>query len=249
MDPGKKNKTWYQSWFDSPYYHLLYFNRDQREADAFILNLVQYLKPALGSRVLDLACGKGRHALALHRAGLDVTGIDLSPGNILEAKKLETQGLTFFEHDMRRPFRINYFDGVFNLFTSFGYFRDLSDDKMVMDAVAKGLKPGGFFVIDFFNAELVEKAIAAHPSGEKTEGQVHFRWQKRIEDNLIIKEIFINEAGKEFHFTETVQLLRLEDFRHLLVEHFDTEMLFGDYSLVPFAPETSKRLIILARKR
>ncbi len=55
-------KQWFKDWFNSPYYHLLYSNRDEREAAAFIDKLVDYLRPAPGALMLDVACGRGRHA-------------------------------------------------------------------------------------------------------------------------------------------------------------------------------------------
>jgi SAM-dependent methyltransferase len=246
---NKKDPSWYESWFNSPYYHVLYGNRDQQEADMFIDRLVDYLKPVPGSHMLDLACGKGRHALALHQRGFKVTGIDLSEENISQAKKFETEGLNFYVHDMRRPCMINYFDGVFNLFTSFGYFGDLRDDQQVIDSVCKSLKKGGFFVIDFFNSKLVGQHIAEQPQGEKSVNGINFTWNKRIEDDHIVKEIDFIAEGKPHHYEERVQLLHPEDFRHLLAGHFELEMMFGDYSLAPFEKESSKRLIIVARKR
>src|SRR3954449_2448025 len=76
---------WFKEWFNSPYYHQLYFNRDMSEAAAFIDKLITHLKPAPGSTMLDVACGKGRHSLQLANKGFDVTGIDLSEDSIQEA--------------------------------------------------------------------------------------------------------------------------------------------------------------------
>jgi 2-polyprenyl-3-methyl-5-hydroxy-6-metoxy-1,4-benzoquinol methylase len=77
--------TWFKDWFNSPYYHQLYFNRDDKEAAAFIDKLINYLKPVPGSYMLDVACGKGRHSIQLASKGFDVTGIDLSDDSINEA--------------------------------------------------------------------------------------------------------------------------------------------------------------------
>ncbi|MGL4598779.1 MAG: class I SAM-dependent methyltransferase, partial [Bacteroidia bacterium] len=141
MNASPKNSNWFASWFDSPYYHLLYRNRNQDEAAQFIRKLGNFLAVLPASHALDLACGKGRHAVQLHKLGLRVTGIDLSPESIVEARKLEQEGLEFFEHDMRRPFRINYFDYVFNLFTSFGYFQSKRDNQLAISGMIKALKP------------------------------------------------------------------------------------------------------------
>lgn len=249
MFPEAKEECWFKDWFDSPYYHLLYNNHDEKEANDFIRKLVSFLNPSADARLLDLACGKGRHSIALHKLGYDVTGIDLSQASIAEAKKSEENGLAFFEHDMRRPFMINYFDGVFNFFTSFGYFDDHRDNRQVVDAVCKGLKKDGFFVIDFFNAKAVEKMIAASPAGEKQVGEILFQWKKRIENGMIVKEISFSDKGKEYRFREFVQLLSFSDFKNILAPHFEIEKTFGDYQLSEFDENNSPRLILLARKR
>lgn len=241
--------TWFENWFDSPYYHLLYGHRDETEADAFIARLVEFLHPVPGARALDLACGKGRHAVALHRCGLDVTGIDLSEKSIEAAKTLETEGLSFFVHDMRHPFMVNYFDITFNLFTSFGYFETERDDVLVIKAVKTGLKTKGVFVIDFLNAAVVEESVKANPSGTVESGGVTFRWEKRVEEKRVVKDIAVVDGDKTVHFTERVQLLTLADFQRLLGPYFSIENTFGDYNLGTFDPRKSPRLILIARKR
>ena len=80
-------KEWYKEWFSSPYYEILYHKRNEEEAAAFIQRLLQYLNPEPGSRMLDVACGKGRHSSELADMGFDVTGIDLSEPSISEALK------------------------------------------------------------------------------------------------------------------------------------------------------------------
>ncbi|MFS8082300.1 MAG: class I SAM-dependent methyltransferase, partial [Ginsengibacter sp.] len=120
MDKVAENSPWFKEWFNSPYYHKLYFNRDKVEAADFINRLVGYLNPPADSKMLDMACGKGRHSIQLASKGFDVTGVDLSEDSILSAKKFENNHLHFFVHDMRLPFWINYFDYGFNFFTSFG---------------------------------------------------------------------------------------------------------------------------------
>ena len=87
---------WYKNWFGSPYYRLLYQNRDEQEAQAFVEKLIALLQPAAGSRMLDIACGEGRHARQLAGHGYDVVGIDISGECIQEAKAWEAPNLTFF---------------------------------------------------------------------------------------------------------------------------------------------------------
>src|SRR5580765_1857168 len=136
-------QPWFKDWFNSPYYHQLYFKRDVNEAAAFVDKLIDYLKPAPGSTMLDVACGKGRHSIQLAGKGFDVTGIDLSEDSINEALKHETENLHFYRHDMRLPFWINYFNYAFNFFTSFGYFRTRRENDDAIRTIAQSIKSKG----------------------------------------------------------------------------------------------------------
>ena len=96
-------QAWYKDWFSSPFYHKLYFERDEKEAEAFIKKLIEYLHPPPGSRMLDVACGKGRHSKILAAMGFNVTGFDISFSSITWAKQFEQENLDFYVHDMRLP--------------------------------------------------------------------------------------------------------------------------------------------------
>lgn len=106
---------------------------------------MQHLKPGPGSTMLDIACGKGRHAIHLAENDYDVTGIDLSAQSIEEASLSEKDNLRFYQHDMRLPFWINYFHYAFNFFTSFGYFKTMRENYNVVETISKALKPGEFW--------------------------------------------------------------------------------------------------------
>src|SRR3970282_2312904 len=92
-------QTWFSSWFDTPYYHILYKDRNYREAQIFMDNLTHYLNLPETQKVLDLACGKGRHSIYLHQLGFDVLGADLSENSIGEASKTTKETLHFKVHD------------------------------------------------------------------------------------------------------------------------------------------------------
>jgi len=146
---------WFENWFGSPYYSILYQNRDELEAQEFVESLLDYLQPPAGSTMLDIACGEGRYAHQLAGHGYRVTGIDLSECSIAVAKQSETDNLEFFVHDMRLPFITNYFDYAFNFFTSFGYFSHDRDNELAAKAFAGALRPGGILVIDYLNRDYV----------------------------------------------------------------------------------------------
>jgi len=83
----EEQKEWFQTWFDSPYYHYLYEQRDEKEASAFLQALSRKINIPSNARILDAACGSGRLAGQLQSLGLQVDGFDLSPSNIAEAQQ------------------------------------------------------------------------------------------------------------------------------------------------------------------
>jgi len=237
---------WFESWFNTPYYHELYLSRNTDEASLFLHKLLPYLALPKNSKILDIGCGKGRHAHIINQMGYDVIGFDLSEESIKEAKKLENEHLSFFVHDMRHLFFTNYFDCAFNLFTSFGYFENERENIKTLKSIHSALKKNGLLLIDFLNATKVKKNMI--PNEQKTVKDIEYTIHKYIENNRIIKEIKFSDQGKDFYYTEKVQLLDLNDFQKILsTSGFKIKETFGSYNLEPFTEE-SDRLIILAEK-
>ncbi len=240
-------KEWFSSWFDTPYYYTLYKHRDYSEASSFIDNMTQYLKLNGNTVCWDLCCGKGRHSIYLNRKGFRVVGTDLSTQSILEANKSANDTLQFYQHDMRKLFRTNYFDAVFNLFTSFGYFEKREDDLHVLDAVQKALKPKGLFVFDYLNSEYVKRILKE--KDVVTIDGITFCITKKIENNTIIKNIDFTDKGTDFHFEERVKLFDKLYFENLAKECQLTIInTFGNYQLEAFDSSTSPRLILVFQK-
>lgn len=239
-----KGTEWFVDWFNSPYYHILYKNRDDKEAESFLKNLSRNLEFRSDEKILDLACGKGRHSIYLNRKGFNVTGLDLSEESIKEASTHSNEKLKFFVHDMREVFPAK-FHFILNLFTSFGYFNHLDENLKVLNACKQMMDWNGRLVIDFFNADLVKKQL---PHKElKQIGGIDFHISKVLKDGVIEKSIDFNDMGKDFHFTEKVQALGVADFRKLFAESgFELINTFGDYKLNPYQPE-SPRLILVAK--
>lgn len=244
---GTTAGNWFTEWFNSPYYHILYSHRDQVEAREFICRIAQHIHIPEGGRVLDLACGRGRHSIELHRLGYEVVGIDLAEESIEEARKSETEGLEFFVHDMRKLYWANHFDAVFNLFTSFGYFHDPADDQQTINSVHDALRPGGHFVLDFLN---VNKAIRNMIGTEVIERDgLHFTVNRRLNGPIIEKSILVNDGQTEVLFKEEVDALTLTDFQGYFAQAgLELTAVFGSYMLESFDPETSDRLIMVAKK-
>jgi len=238
-----KTSNWFASWFDSPYYHILYKDRDETEAQLFMDNIVHYLNLPEDSKILDLACGKGRHSIYLNKMGFVVTGADLSSNSITIAKLQENKTLNFVEHDMRIPFD-QKFDAIFNLFTSFGYFENDEDNLTTLKAIKESLSEYGFAVIDFMNVSKVVENLV--PDEVKNLENIDFHIKRYLKDGYIYKEIEFEDLGEKFHFTEKVKALTLEDFE-MMMEKADINLLdiFGDYKLKKYHKQESERLILI----
>ena len=241
-------KEWFSSWFDTPYYHTLYKNRDYEEASLFIDNVSNFLKIKQSTVCWDLCCGKGRHSIYLNKKGFRVIGTDLSEQSICEANESANETLEFYQHDMRKLFRTNYFEVVFNLFTSFGYFEKREDDLHVFDSVQKALKLNGLFVFDYLNSEYVKSRMVEWDS--KTIDGITFNISKNIENTTIIKSIDFTDKGESFHFEERVKLFDKTYFEDLAKECNLTILnTFGNYQLQEFDVNISPRLILVLQKK
>ena len=240
---NNQQSSWFASWFDTPYYHILYKDRNYREAQLFMDNLTHYLNLPEQAKVLDLACGKGRHSIYLNQLGFNVLGVDLSENSIEIANKNANETLHFQIHDMRVPFEEKY-DAVFNLFTSFGYFDNDEDNLKTLIAIKESLSDYGFAVIDFMNVPFVLDNLIAEET--KTIDEIEFHIKRYLKDGFIIKEIDFEDKSEKFHFEEKVRALTLDDFTKMMEEAgiylLDT---FGDYKLKKYHKNSSERLIMI----
>ena len=247
-------KEWFATWFDSPYYHLLYQHRDDNEAQLFLNKLIGVLELKPSARILDLACGKGRHSITLAQMGFEVLGADLAANSIAAAQEnqnaLQLDKLQFVVHDMRKPLTGQYFAAIFNLFTSFGYFDTLEENQAVCKALAAMLQPGGMVVIDFLNAPKV--CAALKPTEIVIRDGIQFNIERWHDQKHIFKKIEVGattENTPNAIFTERVQALTLAHFEALLSPYFELQATYGSYALEAYDPTTSDRLILIAKKK
>ena len=240
-------KEWFDTWFDTPYYHILYSNRDNSEAEVFLTNLMNHLSVPQGASILDLPCGKGRHTLFLAEKGFTLTGADLSNESISLAKSYAPEGVTFLVHDLRKPAWNETFDYVFNLFTSFGYFETEAEDRAAFTTLSKALKTGGKLVIDFMNVTHALNMLKEEET--KVIQGIEFRLKRYLKDGYIHKEIRFEADDTPYFFTERVKALSLEDFKEFFtfagLTLVDT---FGSYQLEAYDAKESDRLIMIAKK-
>lgn len=235
---------WFASWFDTDFYHTLYKHRDDKEAQLFMTNLVSFLELKKGTKILDLACGKGRHSVFLNSLGFDVIGADLSQNSIDFAKQYENESLEFVQHDMRSSFETK-FDAIFNLFTSFGYFVDDSEDINVLENIKNGLKDeNSFAVIDFVN---IKKAVDDLVLKETINSDdLQFNITRKVENGFIIKNIEVVTSNDTHHYFERVKCLDFPKIKtYLETVGLKLKAVFGDYDLQEFDEENSNRLLLI----
>ncbi len=242
-------KAWYKDWFNSSFYHKLYFERDEKEAEAFIKKLIEHLQPAPGSRMLDVACGKGRHSKTLASLGYKVTGIDISTDSIAYAKSFENDNLDFFVHDMRLPAWGSYFDYAFNFFTSFGYFKTRREHDDAIRTIVKSLKPGGQFVIDYLNVHYAEEHLRHNET--KQIDETIYDIQRWDDDTHFYKKITITDLSLSMpvEYREKVAKFTMGDFTEMLAfQGMQVQEVFGDYQFNSYDVRKTPRLILIATK-
>ena len=233
------------NWFDTPYYKLLYRNRNEDEARLFIDNILKKINIEPNSKILDLACGTGRHSIYLSKKGFDVVGIDQSKKNIITAKESENEKLIFFQQEMTKDINMK-FNAIFNFFTSFGYV-DHKYNYNTIENISKNLKKGGLFIIDFLNQKIVRKNIVKYE--EKKIENINFRIHRYIENNNIFKEISFEHNETKYNFKEKVMLLDLKDFENYFNKNnLKISDIYGDYKLSSFDINKSPRLILISKK-
>jgi SAM-dependent methyltransferase len=216
---AKRGKPWFEEIFDEDYLRTLPFLTPQAtQAEAQFVIDVLSIQP--GAQLLDLGCGYGRHAMELAARGFHLVGLDLSLPLLLRgADEAQRRGLSinFVHADMRELDFDAQFDGVYCLFSTFGYFDD-ETNKKTANAVARALKPGGRFVIEVLNRDYV---IGELPTRVWWEGdgcvvleEVEFNYfssrihsnrsvvfddGRQIEQEISVRAYSLHELGKLLH--------------------------------------------------
>ena len=243
------NPSWFKSWFDSSFYHQLYAHRSESEAQGFIDNLIPELQPSPQAKMLDLGCGAGRHSKYLASKGFSVTGLDLAGSSIRQAQRSTNDNLQFYQHDMRIAFGKNYFDYVFNFFTSFGYFDSTEEDHKVIHNISQSLKPDGVLVMDYLNVAYAANTVV--PSEVKDIDGVKYHITRWMDEKRFFKKITIDvQSDQPLEFTEKVSKLQAGDFEKMFAaNNLELQVIYGDYALNAFDVDQSPRLIMIAKKR
>jgi len=238
---------WYDSWFGSDAYELVYRHRDADEARAIIDLVESCTRPEPGARVLDVGCGRGRHSIELARRGYHATGIDLSEASIEEAREAAAEAdvdVTFDVGDMREPYCDGCMDGVVNLFTTFGYFQDDAESERAIRAMTTALRPGGWLVQDFLNPSHVRATLVEEDTARRN--GAHIRQRRWIDGGRVHKRIDVDDGETTRSFRESVRLFTRADLEAMHNRAgLSVKEVFGDYDGSPHS-ESSPRTILYA---
>ncbi len=241
---------WYKDWFDTDEYLIVYRNRNEKEAGRLVDLILNNIRIKSASKVLDMACGTGRHSILFARRGFYVTAIDLSK-NLLsiacQAAAEENLKINFIRSDVRHFTLTNDYSLVVNLFTSFGYFENDEENFLLIKNAYEHLTSGGYFVIDFLNRNFVESNLVPETNVEYRDRFISQK--RRIENDRVIKQISIRKNGIERIYHESVKLYSKDELSGFITSAgFRTQNNFGDYSGNNFDLNTSPRIIIIAHK-
>ena len=249
---GEAASDWWRTWF-GPSYLALYDDtlRERTPIEIDQLEALLQLRPPL--RILDLPCGQGRHTIELARRGYELTGVDLSPYLLRVAKaRAEAAGVEvrWREGDMRRPLAGETFDLILNLFTSFGYFLDAGDDRLVVQAAAAMLEPGGRFLLEVINGDRVMGQFVEREWF--TVGQAAVMERRSLDRSarrMTVERTISRPAGEEVD----VHALRLYGAREiaslLRASGFDRVEIYGDWDGGPVTAESLRVLAVGKREQ
>lgn len=241
---------WFKKWFSSDEYLTVYSHRNERDAENLIKLILNYTNLPKKARILDAACGAGRHSLLLAQKGFKVTAFDLSRNLLRIGKQNSTEleiDVDFICSDLRKTFFRTRFSLIMNMFTSFGYFKDDADNFAFFKNAIDFLDKDGFVVLDYLNKSNLENNLI--PYSMKKMNEKTFIETRRIENSFVIKEIEIKQNGHTKTFTESVKLYENEElltnFQNL--GYIPVEI-FGSYMGDEFDKEESERTIIIFRR-
>ena len=250
--PGFANgadREWFRTTFGAEYLRL-YRHRDAAEGEAQAHFAREVTPIAASARVLDLACGAGRHARVLARDAR-VIGLDRSRGLLDEGRRASAstpaaERPRWVEGDMRHlPFARAGFDVVVTFFSSLGYFSTEEENRATRREISRTLKPGGRFFIDLMDRQWVIDRLV--PQSERSDGTLSIRERRWITEGgeRVEKETVVVDGSRERRYQESVRLYDIDDIRDRFAEvGLEVERTYGDFSGVPHRAGETPRMIL-----
>lgn len=241
---------WFKDWFNTDEYLNVYQHRNESDAEAHIKLILDNIILPDKAKILDMACGAGRHSIILARKKFNVTAVDLSEKLLsvaLKLSQLENLEIKFIHTDIRNFSTDEKFDLVLNLFTSFGYFEEDDENFAVLKKAYDLLNNKGYFVLDFFNSEFITKNLIEFTSEKIQNSQII--QHRKIQDKRVIKKIIIATPDNKREYEESVRMFTYEELKMMLIKiGFDIYKTFGDFLGNNFDNSESPRLIFICRK-
>lgn len=263
---GSAKPEWWRDYFDKKYVSTYLDSFSLIATEKQVEFLIKFLKLKKTHKILDLACGSGRHSIALAKLGFNVTAFDFSKYLLDLAQKdakRERAKLRFFHGDMRRLKFRSRFDVIISMYTSFGYFSNIQDDADAVKGVGRSLKPRGIFLIDLNNASRVIYSFLEKNSKDVKTGRFTGTETKKLSNGLAVKlqhefdllkmqwtiARFWKRGGRNFHSAAEIHVYSLSELKILLESRgLFVEKEWGNYDGSSLQVD-SKRMIVLARKR
>jgi SAM-dependent methyltransferase len=231
---------WFEEWFGEEYLQL-YPHRNDAEAERAVELIRRTVQLEPGWRVLDVACGAGRHARAFDATGARCIGIDLSRTLLLLARQLTAAPLV--RGDMRQlPIRPGSMDLTVNLFTSFGYFDEDAEHTAALNEMIATVRPGGWFVIDFLNPAAVRRQLVAEETLDLAGSTVRVSRSVSPDGRYVCKSI---RAGQGRNYRERVRLFEPEQMSDMLeAGGVAVRFRFGDYDATPLVSNSPRTILM-----
>jgi SAM-dependent methyltransferase len=204
------------------------------------------------ARVLDLCCGVGRHSIELARLGFQVTGVDRTQAYLdRAAARAEEEGLAieYVCADMRAFCREGAYDAVVNLYTAFGYFEDIEEDRQVVRNVWRSLAPGGVFVLELMGKEVLARIYQARDWAELEDGSLMLQERTIARDwSWMENRWILIRDGERTEFQLGHRVYSAAELKGLLAEcGFAQTNAYGGLDGAPY-DQAARRLVVVGRK-
>jgi SAM-dependent methyltransferase len=241
---------WFEVWFNTEEYSRIYRHRNDEDAQNLIELILNNVTLPRNAKVLDLACGAGRHSILFAKNNFDVTAVDISDVLLNIAQKT-AEGINlkinFINSDLRKLCLTEKFNLIINLFTSFGYFHSDSENEMVMKMVSEQLLDNAYFIIDFFNIVHLRKNLIPITFDKLENGLI--KQERVIEGDRVTKKITVDIAGRKRFYYESVRAYSKDELVSMMIKNkLEIKNIFGSYLGDYFEESDSSRIIIIAAK-
>lgn len=245
--------NWWKKFFNQDYYDFWNPALSKKRSVKEVNFIIKLLKLKSGAEILDAPCGQGRHSMIFAKKGFKVVGIDYSKVLLKKANE-QCRGILskpiFLQNDIRKLKYVNKFSAVVNLFTSFGYFND-QDNERVISSFYKALKPGGYLALDLLNKNDILRSYNNNHISEKIFNNIFIRSKIVNFDfysNIAHIQWSIKKANLQKKLDAYIRLYSYFEIKTLLTKQgFKIKKVFGDYNSSKFTNK-SKRMIIIAKR-